>query len=145
METGKISALLGLLAGLLLAGCQKAATPQSHASRPNSPAAPAAEPSANSLDAKPEMNIAAQDLGEVTLTNHLETCVQLGAGRNCVLTPKVIDSHNVQITLAVESKTAKGKIHDLSITQVVARSGKPLEVAVGSFSFSMTPNVVTAE
>ncbi len=145
METGKISALLGLLAGLLVAGCQKEATPQSHASRPNSPAAPAAEPSANSLDAKPEMNIAAQDLGEVTLTNHLETCVQLGAGRNCVLTPKVIDSHNVQITLAVQSKTAKGKIHDLSITQVVTRSGKPFEVAVGEFSFSMTPNVVTAE
>jgi len=62
-----------------------------------------------------------------------------------LLTPRMIDSHNVQLTLAVESKTARGKLHDLSITQVVTRPGKPFEVVVGEFSFCLTPKVVSAE
>jgi hypothetical protein len=83
------------------------------------------------------------NLGAVSLTNHYETCVQLGAGQACILTPKMLDSHNVQLTVAVESKTALGKIHDLSVTQVITRSGRPFEVAVGNFNLSLTPNVIT--
>ena len=81
------------------------------------------------------------DLGEISLTNHYETCVLLGAGKDCILTPKMIDSHTVQLTVKVESKTAAGKTHDLSITQVITPSGKPFEVAVGGLSLSLTPNV----
>jgi hypothetical protein len=81
------------------------------------------------------------DLGEISLTNHYETCVLLGAGKDCVLTPKMIDSHTVQLTVKVESKTAAGKTHDLSVTQVITPSGKPFEVAVGGLSLSLTPNV----
>lgn len=82
-----------------------------------------------------------RDLGKIALTNHYETCVSLGGGRNCILTPKMIDRHNVQITVAVESKTASGKTHDLSVTQVITRVGKPFEVAVGNLSLSLTPNI----
>jgi hypothetical protein len=81
------------------------------------------------------------DLGEISLTNHYETCVLLGAGKDCVLTPKMIDSHTVQLTVKVESKTAAGKTRDLSVTQVITPSGKPFEVAVGGLSLSLTPNV----
>ncbi len=87
------------------------------------------------------IKVANCDLGAISLTNHYETCVSLGKGKDCLLTPNLIDKDNVQLTLAVESKNANGKIHDLSITQVVTRSGKPFEVAVGDFSFSLTPNV----
>ena len=83
------------------------------------------------------------DLGAVSLTNHYETCLSLGVGRSCILTPKVIDGHNVEITVAVESRTNNGKIHDLFITQVVTRSGKPFEVAVGDYNFSLTPDVTS--
>jgi len=83
------------------------------------------------------------DLGEISLTNHYETYVSLGNGKDCLLTPKMIDKDNVQLTLTVESKNANGKLHDLSITQVVTRSGKSFEVAVGEFSFSLTPNVIS--
>ena len=83
------------------------------------------------------------NLGAISLTNHYETCVQIGVGQACILTPKMLDSHNVQLTVAVESKTTLGKIHDLSVTQVITRSGKPFEVAVGSFNLSLTPNVIT--
>lgn len=81
------------------------------------------------------------DLGEISLTNHHETCVLLGAGKDCVLTPKMIDGHTVQLTVRVESKTAAGKTHDLSVTQVVTPAGKPFELAVGGLNLSLTPNV----
>jgi orotate phosphoribosyltransferase-like protein len=84
-----------------------------------------------------------QDLGEIALTNHYETCVSLGGGKNCILSPKMLDKENVQLTLTVESKTAAGKTHDMTITQVVTRAGKPVEVAVGDFNFSLTPSVTS--
>lgn len=100
-------------------------------------AGPNESASINSAAPKPSE----RDLGEIALTNHYETCVSLGRGRNCILSPKMIDKENVQLTLTVESKTAAGKTHDMTITQVVTRAGKPVEVAVGDFSFSLTPNV----
>jgi hypothetical protein len=123
-----------LLAGLLLTGCQK-----------NPPLQKTAGPviSVGTNGSQAETNAVTRDLGAVTLTNHYETCMQLGAGKDCIFTPKLIDSHNVQLTLSVESKTATGKTHDLSITQIVAPTGKPLEVAVGDFNFTLTPNVAS--
>lgn len=90
----------------------------------------------NSLVAK-----SPHDLGEVTLTNHYETCVHLGNGKNCLVTPRLIDSRNVELTLALETRAPGGKIHDLTVTQVTAKAGKPMEVAVGDFQFSMTPKM----
>ncbi|HEX4350452.1 MAG TPA: hypothetical protein VH251_08695, partial [Verrucomicrobiae bacterium] len=72
-----------------------------------------------------------------------ETCVLLGPGRDCLLTPNVIDGKNVQLTVTVESKKPNGKIHDLSVTQVVAKLGSSFEVAVGDFNFSLTPNMTS--
>jgi len=86
-------------------------------------------------------NTILHDLGDVALTNHYETCVQLGGGKNCILSPKMIDSHNVLITFALESKTNAGKIHDLSVAQVVARTGKSLEIALGDFNLTLTPQM----
>lgn len=83
------------------------------------------------------------DLGEIFLTNHFETCISLGKGQDCLLTPSVIDKNNLQITVTVKSKNANGRIHGLCMTQVVAKPGKPFEVAVGDVSFSLTPNVAS--
>jgi hypothetical protein len=55
----------------------------------------------------------------------------------------VIDGKNVQLTVTVESKKPNGKIHDLSVTQVVAKLGSSFEVAVGDFNFSLTPNMTS--
>ena len=130
MDIKKITfAVTALLAGLVVTGCQKSSPQQ------KSPA--------SGLSACAATNSVSRDLGAVTLTNHYETCVNLGSGQDCILTPRMIDNHNVQLTLAVESKTATGKTHDLSVTQVVTREGKPLEVAVGDYSFSLTPKVTS--
>jgi hypothetical protein len=145
MKTKRILAALALLAGFLLTGCHDAGRQASKSSQPKqTSSAQAAAPSGpiDTLGGGVEPAAVSRDLGAVTLTNHQETCVALGAGQSCRLTPKMIDRHNVQLTLAVESKSPKGKIHDLSITQVVTATGKPFEVAVGGFSFSLTPNVV---
>jgi hypothetical protein len=127
------AAMVVLLAGLLVTGCHK-----------NAPLQKASPPgiSANAASGTAQTNAVSRDLGAVTLTNHFETCVRLGAGKDCVLTPRMIDSRNVQITVAVESKTAAGKTHDLSVTQVVTRAGRQFEVAVGDFSLSLTPNII---
>jgi hypothetical protein len=132
MEIKYSATVAVLLAGFLLTGCHKNA-PQQKTSSPGI--------SANSGSGKTATNTTSRDLGAVTLTNHFETCVKLGAGKDCVFTPKMIDRHNVQITVAVESKTASGKTHDLSVTQVITRVGKPFEVAVGNLSLSLTPNI----
>lgn len=81
------------------------------------------------------------ELGAVMLTNHYETCVSLGKGKDCIFTPKMVDSHTIHLTLAVESKNTGGKFHDLSIAEVVAPVGKPIAIAVGGLSFSFTPNM----
>ena len=134
MEMQRISAAtMVLLAGLILTGCNKNSASQ----KTSSPGL-----SANSFGGNAETNMISRDLGALTLTNHNETCVPLGAGKACLVTPKMIDSHNVQLTLTVETRTAKGRIHDLSITQVVTRPGKSFEVAVGGFNFSLTANVI---
>lgn len=93
----------------------------------------------NSVGAK----LAANDLGEVTLTNHYETCFNLGHGKNCLVVPRVIDSHNVELTLSLESLTAEGTVHDLSVTQITAKTGKSTEIAIGDVEFSLTPKMMS--
>ena len=56
--------------------------------------------------------------------------------------PKQVDSKTFELTLAVESKTRAGRLQDLSVTQVTTRSGAPVEVAVGDYEISLTPNMV---
>ena len=124
------SALLIVLTSLLPTSCHKT-LPQQNS--PKSPATIATRTTA----ATPTI----RDLGEVTLTNHYETCVQLGDGKNCTLTPIMIDHHNLQITLAFQSKTSAGMTHDLSVTKIITKEGKPVEVAVGNFSLSLTPHI----
>ena len=87
-------------------------------------------------------NSADRYLGEISLTNHNETSFRLKSGENCTLTPKLLDSHNLQITLAIETKNDYGETHDFSVTQVVGQPGKPFEVAVDDIKVCFTPRLV---
>ena len=80
-------------------------------------------------------------LGEVSLTNHCETRVQLGGGKNCLLVPKFVGSHDVELMVSLESRTPAGKTLDLTVTQVTAKSGKPLDIALGDYQISFTPKI----
>jgi len=79
-------------------------------------------------------------LGEVMLTNHCETSFQLSKGKNCTLLARD-DGGNLEVTVALRSCTANGLTQGLSVTQVSAKSGKPLEVALGDCELSFTPKI----
>jgi hypothetical protein len=80
-----------------------------------------------------------KNLGELELTNHYETCVNLGAGKSCTIKPNVLDRRNLQLTMALESKNASGQISGISVVQIVTKTGQPFEVAVGDMNLTLTP------
>jgi hypothetical protein len=84
-----------------------------------------------------------EDLGELSLTNGHLTNVTLGRGRECQLTPVMLDRHTVQLTVALKTQNANGSLKELAITQVVAPAGKPSDVVVGDSSLSLTPDVMS--
>ena len=122
--TKLLSAAMALLLGLLPSSCTKAKSPSAqHAST--------AEISSQSTTNK--------NLGELSLTNHYETCVNLGAGKSCTFKPTLLDRSNIQLTMALQSKSPNGTTSDLSVVQVVTKKGKPFEVAVGNMNLTLTP------
>ncbi len=124
-----ITILLVAFAGLLPSSCSMAKKPaaQQHAPVVNIVTSPEALTNAN--------------LGELQLTNHYETCVNLGAGKSCTIKPTVLNHSSLQLTMALESKSANGRIKDLSVVQVVAKTGMPFEVAVGDMNLTLTPKL----
>jgi hypothetical protein len=127
--TQTTSAVMIFLTGLLPASCHKSAPQQKTA------------PPAMVATATNNVNPANRNLGVISLTNHNETCLQLASGESFTLTPKRLDQHNVQITLAVESKNDYGETHNFAVTQVIAQPGKSLEVAVGDLNLTFTPRL----
>lgn len=119
---GIIAALAFSLAGLF--GCTK-------------PAAPAA--------AAP--NAAAQskikDLGTLPMTNGFETCLKFGPTRDARMVPRMVDRHNVQITLTVESRSVDGRTAGLNIVQLSGDAQKQFEVSIGDTDFTFTPQIVS--
>ena len=120
------TAALAILTGLIPASCSKAKSPTAQ------PSAPAVASTTSTTN---------KNLGELALTNHYETCVELGAGKSCTFKPTLLDHSNMQLTMAFESKNADGKTQGLSIVQVVTKTGKPFEVAVGDMNVTLTPKL----
>ncbi len=121
-----------IFTSLIPSSCSKVSTLSKAAAKPGS---------TNSVSVATNTN--ARDLGELSLTNHYETCIQLGAGKSCTIKPNVIGRKDLQLTMALESKMTNGKTEGLIVTQVVAREGKSFEVAIGDMNFTLTPNIVS--
>lgn len=131
------SAALVFLTGLLPASCHKEAAQH----KPATPAV-AANRSTNAVDLTKTFD---RNIGEIALTNLDDTYVQFSTGESFTLTPRILDKNNVRITLAVECRDSYGDTHDFAVTQVIAQPGKPLDVAVGSYNLSFTPQVTTGD
>jgi hypothetical protein len=127
--TQTTSAVMIFLTGLLPASCHKSAPQQKSA------------PPAVVATGTNNVNPANRNLGEISLTNCNETCLHLATGESFTLTPKLLDRHNVQITLALESKNDYGETHHFAVTQVIAQPGKSLEVVVGDLNLTFTPRI----
>lgn len=128
------SGVMVFLTGLLPASCHKTSSQDKNAH-------PVTSVTTNAVAA----NSHNRNLGEISLTNNNDTCLLFNTGESCTLTPKIVDQHNVRITLTLESKDDYGDTHDFAVTQVTGQPGKPLEVAVGSFNLSFTPQVSTGQ
>jgi hypothetical protein len=109
-----------------LFGCSKTAVPAS---------------TAKSSSATPAL---VKDLGVLELTNHYETNVKFGPNRNCRIVPKMLDRHDIELTLTVESKSPDGRISGLSIVQVTGKTEQPFQVSIGNTDFSFTPEIADA-
>lgn len=115
-----------------------------HHAPPPKPVVPPTSATAAVLSQTNSVNSKVRDLGEISLTNHYERCVQLGGGKECILYPKLVGKNNAEITVTFESKTSTGQIHDMIISQVDAKSGEPIEVMLGDFQLNLKP-VITSE
>jgi hypothetical protein len=82
-----------------------------------------------------------KDLGELALTNRYETRVELGAGRSCTITPKLLDRNSVQLIMALQSRQSDGRTAGLIVTQVTTPPGKPFEVVIGNVDITITPEI----
>lgn len=86
-------------------------------------------------------NAVIHDLGAVALSYNLETCVKLGDGRSCTLLPRNSGGRDVELTVSIERRASDGKTIDLNVKQVPMKVGKPMEIALGDYQLSFTPNL----
>ena len=136
------TAVLAILTGLLPSSCSKVKNPTVQ----KNPAPVVAQKPATSHSLSNNVVISTEsltnkNLGDLALTNHYETCINLGAGKSCTFVPTVIDHSNVRLTMSIESKNAAGKTEGLNIVQIVAKTGKPFELAVGDMNYTLTPKL----
>lgn len=127
--TKLFTALMVILIGLLPSSCTKTKSPAAQKHAPIVSIATSSESFTN------------KNLGELELTNHCETCVDLGAGKSCTIKPNEIGRDNLQLTMSLETKNASGKVNGLSVIQVVTKTGKSFEVAVGDMNLTLTPKL----
>jgi len=131
MGTAHIATVITMIfASLIPSSCSKVSTISKTAAKPDG---------TNSI----VIATNARNLGELSLTNHYETCIQLGAGKSCTIRPNLIDRKDLQLTMSLESKKINGHTEGLIVTQVVAREGKSFEVAIGDMNLTLTPNIVS--
>jgi hypothetical protein len=113
----------------LPSSCSKSSTARLHSATSN----PA-------LASKPA---ALKNLGELMLTNHIETCVNLGTGESCTITPTLLDHKNLQLVMALESKKIGGETAGLSVIQIVAQTGQSFDITLGDLDITLTPELAT--
>ena len=82
-----------------------------------------------------------KDLGVVELSDATPTRVDLGAGKECLITPRVISESAVQLEMAVETKDAAGNPKRVGSSRVTAMAGQPFSISIGDTTIAMTPKI----
>ncbi len=135
-----IAGISALVTGLVPLSCQHKTPPSKNPVPP--PAAIVTVTNAATAAVVPT-NSVIHDLGEISLTNHYERCVQLGGGKECILYPNLLDKHRAEITVTFESKTPAGQIHDMIVSQINAKTGEAVEVMLGDFQLNLKPDIAS--
>jgi len=82
-----------------------------------------------------------KNLGVLPLSNHISTTISLGRNTQCVLTPTLLESGDVQIILAMETTGADGKPLGMNVARVLARPNEPFDVSIGNLDLAFTPQM----
>ena len=82
-----------------------------------------------------------KDLGVVELSDGTPSRVDLGAGKQCVITPRVISDNAVQLEMVVEAKDAAGNPKRVGSSRVSAMAGQSFSISVGDTTIAMTPKI----
>ena len=77
----------------------------------------------------PPVNVT--DLGMVELSDGIAVRFDLGAGTNCVVTPKMLSDGNAQMEITVEVTNADGTALQLGQSRLTARPGQQCSISVG--------------
>ncbi len=136
MKIPVVVVIAGVVVGLVGVGCKY--VPALWHGKAKSAASSAMIASATNAPVNPNLC----QLGELNLTNHYETVVDLGKGRNCILIPRSKANQNLELTLTLESR-AEGKTKELSVRKISAKPGQLMEVAFGETQISFTPKLIT--
>jgi hypothetical protein len=71
------------------------------------------------------------DLGMVELSDGIAVRFDLGAGTNCIVTPKMLSDGNAQMEITVEVTNADGTASQLGQSRLTARPGQQCSISVG--------------
>jgi hypothetical protein len=97
--------------------------------------------------AKPAQTVQAdskiKDLGVLTMTNHLETFVKVGKDKDCRIVPNMMGRKDIELTLTLESKSAKGVTSGLSVVRLTGKPQSQFEVTIGDTDITFTPQIAS--
>jgi hypothetical protein len=82
-----------------------------------------------------------ENLGMLSLSNHIRTTINLSKNKECTITPTLLDGGNLQIILAMETKGSNGITESMDVTRVINHSGEPFDVSIGDMNLVFTPKL----
>lgn len=83
------------------------------------------------------------DLGLIELSDGIAVRFDLGAGTNCVVTPKVLSDGNAEMQISLETTNADGTTSLLGQSYLTARPGQHCSISVGDRMIALAPKLKT--
>jgi hypothetical protein len=122
-----VAMIMAILAGTLLTACQKKSAERTlRAAEIN----------------QPSVSTNGENLGVLSLSNHIPTTINLPQNKECTITPTLLDGGNLQIILAMETRGSGGRTKSMNVTRVINRSGEPFDIPIGDMNLVFTPKLV---
>ena len=82
-----------------------------------------------------------KDLGVVEFSDATPSRFDLGAGKECVITPRFVSNNAVELQMSVEAKNRAGASTRVGFSLLTVQSGQQFAVSVGGTIISMTPKI----
>jgi hypothetical protein len=81
------------------------------------------------------------DLGVVEFSDGIPIQQNLGGSRACVITPAVLTSGTLKLSIAILETNSDGVVRTLATPTVQGRVGRPVYVSTGDIGISLMPKI----